>query len=214
MLTLSGHLRTLAALRKVRPGLGRLNDQVSSHETHISAQQNQARPHPRVSCAHGHQSRAPRVEAPSRKRSRAVDAVTEPASDTTKSKQSGLTGGPRKRFGKENRLLDEAAFGRVFKKATRSRDKLFTVLCRHNEHGVARLGLAISKKNCRRATARNRVKRVIRESFRRQQAGLANLDIVVINRPAAAAANNQQLFASLEGHWRQCQKAKRIPRES
>ena len=38
LLTLSGHLRTLAALRKVRPGFGRLNDQVISHETHISAQ--------------------------------------------------------------------------------------------------------------------------------------------------------------------------------
>jgi len=214
MLTLSGHLRTLAALRKVRPGSGRLNDQVISHETHISAQQNQARSHPRVSCAHGHQSRAPRVEAPSRKRSRAVDAVTEPASDTTKSKQSGLTSGPGNRFGKENRLLDAAAFGRVFEKATRSRDKLFTVLCRRKEQGVASLGLAISKKHCRRATARNRVKRVIRESFREQQVELANLDIIVINQPAAATASNQQLFASLEGHWRRCLKAKRIPQES
>jgi ribonuclease P protein component len=125
-----------------------------------------------------------------------------------------LTSGPGNRFGKENRLLDEAAFGRVFEKATRSRDKLFTVLCRRNERGVARLGLAISKKHCRHSTARNRVKRIIRESFRAQQAGLAELDIVVINQPAAATANNQQLFASLDEHWRRCQKAKRIPQES
>jgi len=36
-------------------------------------------------------------------------------------------------------LLDAAAFGRVFKKANRSRDKLFTVLCRDNDAEIARL---------------------------------------------------------------------------
>jgi ribonuclease P protein component len=118
------------------------------------------------------------------------------------------------RFGRENRLLDAAAFSRVFAKATRSRDRLFTVLCRPNEAGIARLGLAISKKHCRRATARNRIKRAIRESFRERQVLLSNLDIVVINQAAAATANNQELFASLETHWRRCQNAKRIPQES
>ena len=66
------------------------------------------------------------------------------------------------RFGKHNRLLNAAAFGRVFEKATRSRDKWFTVLCRENEDGPARLGLAISKKHCRKATARNKIKRIVR----------------------------------------------------
>jgi ribonuclease P protein component len=122
--------------------------------------------------------------------------------------------GSGNRFGKENRLLDAAAFGRVFAKATRSRDRIFTILCRRNEHGTARLGLAISKKNCRRATGRNRIKRAIRESFREHKMLLSNLDIVVINQSAAAAASNQELFASLETHWRRCKKAKRIPQES
>jgi len=116
---------------------------------------------------------------------------------------------PGNRFGRENRLLDAAAFGRVFAKATRSRDNLFTVLCRSNGEGVARLGLAISKRHCRLATARNRIKRAIRESFRGHQALLCGLDIVVINQPAAATASNQELSASLESHWRRCEKAKR-----
>jgi len=186
--------------------------QVPSHETHISAQQNQARSHPWVSCAHGHEGRAPRVEAPSRKRPRAVDAVTPP--DTANSNPSGLTGSRSNRFGKNNRLLDAAAFGRVFQKASRSRDNLFTVLCRRNDEGAARLGLAISKKHCRQATKRNRMKRIIRESFRQQQASLTGLDIVVINQPAAASASNRQVFRSLESHWRRCRTAKRIPQES
>jgi len=215
LLTLSGHLRTLAALLEVRPGTSRLMTQVTSHETHISAQQNQARTHPRFSCPYGDQGRAPRVEAPSRKRPHAADAVTHPASDTTNSNNPGLTSSRSNRFRKENRLLDAAAFGRVFKEATRSRDQLFTVLCRHNEEeGAPRLGLAISKKLCRQAIKRNRIKRIIRESFRQHQATLAGLDIVVINRPAAAAATNPQMFASLEAHWRRCKKAKRTPQES
>ena len=209
-MTLSGHLRTLAALQKVRPDAGRLNDQVERHETHISAQQSKARTHPRFPCTHGNESRARRVEATPRKRACAPGAVIESASVATNSPPSGLTCRPGNRFGKDNRLLDAAAFGRVFKKATRSRDELFTVLCRRNELGIARLGLAISKKNCRRATARNRVKRVVRESFRGQQEALKDLDVVVINQPAAATATNRRLFASLDTHWRRCQKANRI----
>jgi ribonuclease P protein component len=188
--------------------------QVKSHETHISAQQNQARTHPRLSCSHGHQGWAPSDKAPPRKRSRAVDAVTHRTSATTTSNNSRLTSSGSSRFRKENRLLDAAAFGRVFQKATRSRDKLFTVLCIGNEEGAPRLGLAISKKFCRRATARNRIKRLIRESFRQHQVSLAGLDIVVINQPAAASANNYQIVDSLEAHWHRCKKAKRTPQES
>jgi ribonuclease P protein component len=111
------------------------------------------------------------------------------------------------RFGIHNRLLNAAAFGRVFEKATRSRDKWFTVLCRENDDGPARLGLAISKKHCRKATARNRIKRTVRESFRQHQVTLSGLDIVVINKPAAAGAARGELSDSLENHWRQCRKA-------
>jgi ribonuclease P protein component len=105
-------------------------------------------------------------------------------------------------------LLSAAAFDRVFKKATRSRDKLFTVLCRESKDEIARLGLAISKKHCRKASTRNRIKRVIRESFRQHPQQLAGLDIVVINQPAATMADNGAMNESLERHWQRCTKAK------
>jgi len=113
------------------------------------------------------------------------------------------------RFQKKNRLLEAAAFGRVFKKATRSRDKFFTVLCRDNKADVSRLGLAVSKKHCRKAVARNRIKRVARESFRHHQVQLAGLDIVVINQPAAAMADNGAMNDSLQRHFQRCSEAKR-----
>jgi ribonuclease P protein component len=104
--------------------------------------------------------------------------------------------------------LDAAAFARVFAGARRSRDKCFTVLSRNNESGIARLGLAISKKNCRAATGRNRLKRIARESFRCNQELLQGLDLVVINQPAAGKSSNRQIFDSLHGHWQQCARAR------
>ena len=91
---------------------------------------------------------------------------------------------------------------------------MFTVLCRPNEEQNPRLGLAISKKHCKHATARNRIKRIVRESFRQHQVLLAGLDIVVMNQPAAKSAKNEQLFASLDCPWRRLSKTKRTPQES
>ena len=44
----------------------------------------------------------------------------------------------------------------------------------------ARLGIVVAKKNIKLAVDRNRLKRLVRESFRKQQLGLLGLDIVVI----------------------------------
>ena len=215
LLTLSDHLRTLAALLKARPRTGRFLNRIlapdrgtgKGYETHLSAQQDQARTHPWFPCPYGNESRATRLEAPSRQGPRTVDAVRRLTSVAPTSNKPGLTTSQGNRFTKDNRLLDATAYGRVFDRATRSRDKLFTVLCRRNKQSIARLGLAISKKHCRKATARNRIKRTVRESFRQQQALLSGLDVVVINQPGAAMATTGQLNDSLERHWQRCSKA-------
>lgn len=49
---------------------------------------------------------------------------------------------------------------------------------------------------------RNRVKRVIRESFRGCCEELPAIDIVVSARNAARLADNATLRRSLEAHWR------------
>ena len=48
-----------------------------------------------------------------------------------------------------------------------------------NRMHTARLGLIVGRKSVSRATARNRIKRVIRERFRRVRSELASVDVVV-----------------------------------
>ena len=86
-----------------------------------------------------------------------------------------------------------------------------TVFARPNTLGVARLGLAISKKQLKLAVERNRAKRLARESFRRHQIQLQGLDIVVMARAGIKTLSNQQILQSLERHWQrviqQCAKS-------
>jgi len=66
----------------------------------------------------------------------------------------------------------------------------------------ARLGMAFTKKRVKLAVARNRLKRIARESFRLTQ-GIYPADYVILAGAQCASATNQQLFHSLEKHWQQ-----------
>lgn len=103
-------------------------------------------------------------------------------------------------FARRQRLLDAAAFDRVFKDSRRSADRYFTVLFRPNERGEARLGFAISRQKVRLAVGRNRLRRLVRESFRKHT-DLPAVDIVVLARDAAKSGPNRDILLSLERHW-------------
>ncbi len=101
------------------------------------------------------------------------------------------------------RLLTARDFERVFQHPQKSSGKTLTVLARQSGRESARLGLAIPRKQIRRAVERNRIKRLIRESFRRHQELLRGLDVVVLGRSDLAKKNTQGIFDCLENHWRQ-----------
>jgi len=65
--------------------------------------------------------------------------------------------------------------------------------------GGPRLGLAVSRKVDPRAVGRNRIKRVMRETFRTHRAQLADGDYVVVARIGAAKLDQAQLRAALLG---------------
>ena len=95
----------------------------------------------------------------------------------------------------------------MFKRATRSGDKFLTVLWRNNDLHTARIGFAISKKRIASAVARNRLRRISRESFRHYRDKLGHIDIVVMAQPAAKQASNAELNKSLEWHWNRIRSA-------
>ncbi|MGR8932615.1 MAG: ribonuclease P protein component [Gammaproteobacteria bacterium] len=99
------------------------------------------------------------------------------------------------------RLRTPADYKKVFTDPVKSTDRYFTVLAIHNPLPHPRLGLAIAKKAIRKAVARNRIKRAVRESFRLQRQQIINIDIVVLARGDAAKADAQILRKSLERHW-------------
>jgi ribonuclease P protein component len=120
--------------------------------------------------------------------------------------RTGVVGGvkeTRSNFPRSLRLLTSAQYQAVFRDtACRSSDQLLTVIARPNQQPYPRLGLAISKKAVKTSVGRNRIKRLVRESFRHQQQTLGGLDIVVMARTAAMEASNSEIAASLQGHWR------------
>jgi len=105
------------------------------------------------------------------------------------------------RFGRRARLATRADFEHVFAQSEKSSDRYFTVLARPNTLAFPRLGLAISKKAAKSAVVRNRIKRLVRESFRQRQPELGGLDVVVIARPNLANEVNATLSDSLNRHW-------------
>ncbi|MGB5453774.1 MAG: ribonuclease P protein component [Sedimenticolaceae bacterium] len=95
------------------------------------------------------------------------------------------------------RLLAAPEFKRVFEHHKRSADAYFTVLAFRDGQGPGRIGLAISKKQVKRAVDRNRLKRLAREVFRHHRSELSGTDLVVMARAAAVAADNARLNESL-----------------
>ncbi|WP_455365382.1 ribonuclease P protein component [Kaarinaea lacus] len=106
-------------------------------------------------------------------------------------------------FTRQHRLLHSREFQHVFNNTQyKSADRLLILLAADNESGQPRLGLALSKKRIKTAVARNRLKRLIRESFRRHQHELPNIDVVVIGQTRAAQVSNQEIFNCLDIHWK------------
>ena len=97
--------------------------------------------------------------------------------------------------------MGKSDFSHVFQQNLKSVDSLLMVLARPNGLKHSRLGLAIAKKHAPRAVDRNRIKRLIRESFMHHRDFEIAIDTVVLNRSGSVMKNNGLFFESLENHW-------------
>lgn len=165
------------------------------NEANLSAKQQTSQTNTRVSCAHEHPGRSSGDQTPARKGAKASD-------DQHSTQAAPLT--PRAgtyAFPKAKRIRKRAEFLKLQQVGRRRAGARFVVITAPRPGMVSRLGITASRR-VGNAVVRNRVKRLVREFFRRYQHRIhPPLDVLVIARPSAASVTyektKQELGAAL-----------------
>jgi ribonuclease P protein component len=105
-------------------------------------------------------------------------------------------------FAPRKRLLSAKDYERVYAQRRRVSDGFFSVNFAPGTLEHARLGLSVGAKMVGNAVSRNRVKRTVRESFRKHQHLLPPVDLIVGARALARSAHNARLRESLAELWK------------
>lgn len=114
-----------------------------------------------------------------------------------------MIGGKPYSFSRHDRLLRSSEFEYVFARVKHKiRAGQFTLLVRENNYSHSRIGLIVAKRKIKKATARQRIKRLIRESFRLNKIQISHWDIICIVQSGAGQRTNPELFKDLEVAWK------------
>jgi ribonuclease P protein component len=138
--------------------------------------------------------------------------VSLPSPAGSEQNEADTSSSQRFQFRKHQRLLNQAQFAVVFDNAPiRASHPNFLILARPNDLGVARIGLVVPKKHVRKANQRNQIKRIARETFRKEQHKLPAIDAIVLARRGAEIVPRQQLTSLFTGLWKRITKRANAP---
>ncbi|MCB1619885.1 MAG: ribonuclease P protein component [Thiothrix sp.] len=106
-------------------------------------------------------------------------------------------------FPRHVRLTRPEEFQRLFERGRHRRTDVEGLLARSRTNAGAcpRLGLAVSKRILKRSVDRNRIKRLVRESFRCHYNTLPNVDLVVLAKPELSSMDNAVILQQLGVLW-------------
>ncbi|MEI4259800.1 MAG: ribonuclease P protein component [Candidatus Dasytiphilus stammeri] len=107
----------------------------------------------------------------------------------------------RYKFPKRLRLDNDKKFRDVFQNSKSILITDIMILYRRNFLEYPRMGICISKKVIKSAHERNRIKRLIRESFRLHQNYLKSIDFIVIIKKSLINKNNHSILNILKILW-------------
>src|SRR5207245_427153 len=135
--------------------------------------------------------RSPGTQAPARQGSEAADCQHS-------AEATALTPSPRGQgLPRTIRIRKRADFLKLERTGRRRAGTCFVVLTQLRENGGSRIGITASRR-VGGAVVRNRVKRLVREFFRRHQHAIVPAqDVVVIARPTAATATYAEVGREL-----------------
>lgn len=109
-------------------------------------------------------------------------------------------------FPKLSRLLSPKDYSPVFKQPTyRVSNRYFLILALKTDKSDSRLGIVVAKKNIRTAVERNRIKRILRESFRTKKSVFATIDLVVLAKKGLDALENNEIRAQIDTLYKELQ---------
>ena len=106
-----------------------------------------------------------------------------------------------RRFRPKHRLRRRKDFVRAFSGGVRLSARVVTIVVHPNGMNHPRLGLAVGRRVARRAVARHRLKRQIRESFRHHAERLGGLDVVVVVNPGAEKMDSKRFGELTARQW-------------
>jgi ribonuclease P protein component len=104
-------------------------------------------------------------------------------------------------FPRDHRLVNKAQFQSVFDESTKASQRYLLALYKPNSAVQARIGIIVGKRVANLSVERNRIRRVIRESFRANQEKLKGLDIIVIARQQSDSLDKVQLREGIDKLW-------------
>ena len=102
-------------------------------------------------------------------------------------------------LGPEDRIRRRSDYLQIQKRGRRLHTRHFIILVLPNETGLRRIGVTVTKK-VSSAVGRNRVKRLVREVFRRNRSVFPDgSDVVLIARDGAAGLSYGQVLDEVRG---------------
>lgn len=138
---------------------GSVRLRIACHEAHFSALSHPQETHPWISCSHAHPWGAGGAAGAARQGAGSLGRLRERYQRRQRLRSAEIAG-----LLADGRMLTQPGFRAIF---------------RANTAGLPRLGLIVPKRVFPRAVDRNRVKRLLREWFRRKRGSLGSSDILI-----------------------------------
>ncbi|MGH7884974.1 MAG: ribonuclease P protein component [Thermodesulfobacteriota bacterium] len=102
-------------------------------------------------------------------------------------------------FSKRLRIIKSENFKQIFKTGKKIHSENFILYLIQNNLAIPRIGISISKKTSPKSTERNRIKRLIRETFRTSKFLFDNNDIVIVVKNNISNKKADAVFLELKG---------------